>query len=76
MFESISNALEQMPSASFEVVAVSPTGGATFTDQARVRASEVFNKIIEMGVPSERLSLTSSNSTSAQAEEVHIYLKN
>jgi hypothetical protein len=29
-----------------------------------------------MGVPSERLSLASSNSTSAQAEEVHIYLKN
>jgi hypothetical protein len=29
-----------------------------------------------MGVPSERLSLTSSNSTTAEAEEVHIYLKN
>ncbi len=76
LFESISNALEQMPSASFEVVAVSPTGGASFADKARQRASEVFNKIVEMGVPSERLSLASSNSTSAQAEEVHIYLKN
>ena len=75
-FESISNALEQMPSANFEVVAVSPTGGASFSDKARQRASEVFSKIIEMGVPSERVSLTSSNSTSAQAEEVHIYLKN
>ena len=30
LFESISNALEQMPSASFEVVAVSPTGGRSF----------------------------------------------
>ena len=76
LFESISNALEQMPSANFEVVAVSPTGGASFSDKARQRASEVFSKIIEMGVPSERVSLTSSNSTSAQAEEVHIYLKN
>ena len=76
LFESISNALEQMPSASFEVVAVSPTGGASFADKARQRASEVFNKVVEMGVPSERLSLASSNSTSAQAEEVHIYLKN
>ena len=76
LFESISNALEQMPSASFEVVAVSPTGGASFADKARQRASEVFNKIVEMGVPSERVSLASSNSTSAQAEEVHIYLKN
>jgi hypothetical protein len=76
LFESISNALEQMPSASFEVVAVSPTGGASFADKARQRASEVFNKIIEMGVPSERMSLASSNSTTAQAEEVHIYLKN
>ena len=76
LFESISNALEQMPSANFEVVAVSPTGGASFSDKARQRASEVFSKIVEMGVPSERVSLTSSNSTSAQAEEVHIYLKN
>ena len=76
LFESISNALEQMPSASFEVVAVSPTGGASFAEKARQRASEVFNKVVEMGVPSERVSLASSNSTSAQAEEVHIYLKN
>ena len=76
LFESISNALEQMPSASFEVVAVSPTGGASFADKARQRASDVFNKIVEMGVPSERLSLTSSNSTTAETEEVHIYLKN
>ncbi|MAZ07605.1 MAG: hypothetical protein CMM99_03995 [Rickettsiales bacterium] len=76
LFESISAALEQMPSAGFEVVAVSPTGGASYADQARTKASEVFNKILEMGVPAERLTLTSSNSTSAQAEEVHIYLKN
>ena len=76
LFESVSAALEQMPSAGFEVVAVSPTGGASFADSARNKASEVFNKIIEMGVPSERISLTSSNSTTAQAEEVHIYLKN
>ena len=33
-------------------------------------------KVVEMGVPSERVSLASSNSTTAQAEEVHIYLKN
>ena len=65
-----------MPSAGFEVVAVSPTGGASFADKARQRASDVFNKIVEMGVPSERLSLTSSNSTTAETEEVHIYLKN
>ncbi len=76
LFESISNALEQMPSASFEVVAVSPTGGASFAEKARQRASEVFNKVVEMGVPSERVSLASSNSATAQAEEVHIYLKN
>ena len=76
LFESISNALEQMPSASFEVVAVSPTGGASFAEKARQRASEVFNKVVEMGVPSERVSLASSNSTTAQAEEVHIYLQN
>ena len=76
LFESISGALEQMPSAGFEVVAVSPSGGSSYADQARDKASEVFSKIVEMGVPTERLSIASSTSTSAQAEEVHIYLKN
>ena len=76
LFESISGALEQMPSAGFEVVAVSPSGGSSYADQARDKASEVFSKIVEMGVPTERLSIASSTSSSAQAEEVHIYLKN
>ena len=35
-FESISGALEQMPSAGFEVVAVSPAGGSSYADQARI----------------------------------------
>ncbi|MFL2660739.1 MAG: hypothetical protein ACJ0G4_02185 [Alphaproteobacteria bacterium] len=76
LFESVSSALEQMPSAGFEVVAVSPAGGTSYADQARNKAAEVFSKIVEMGVPTERLSIASSTSSSAQAEEVHIYLKN
>ncbi|MAI84029.1 MAG: hypothetical protein CMM91_03740 [Rickettsiales bacterium] len=76
LFQTISSALEQQPSAKFEIVAVSPTGGASYAIKARERAAEILSQIVEMGVPSERLSLTSSNSSSAQAEEVHIYLKN
>ena len=76
LFQTISSALEQQPSAKFEIVAVSPTGVASYAIKARERAAEILSQIVEMGVPSERLSLTSSNSSSAQAEEVHIYLKN
>ena len=76
LFEAISSALEQKPSAAFEVVAVSPTGGASFANKARERASEILNKIAEMGVPAERLLLSSSNSSTAQAEEVHVYVRN
>ena len=76
LFETISSTLEQQPSATFEVVAVSPTGGASFAARARERASEIMTKITEMGVPADRLTLTSSNSSSAQAEEVHIYVRN
>ena len=76
LFQTISSALEQQPSAKFEIVAVSPTGGASYAIKARERAAEILSQIVEMGVPSERLSLTSSNSSSAQAEEVHIYFKN
>ncbi|MAH78567.1 MAG: hypothetical protein CBE14_003505 [Rickettsiales bacterium TMED254] len=76
LFETISSALKQNPSARFEIVAVSPTGGASFATKARDRAAEVLKQIVEMGVPGERLSLTSSNSSTAQAEEVHVYIKN
>lgn len=76
LFETISSALKQNPSARFEIVAVSPTGGASFATKARDRAAEVLRQIVEMGVPGERLSLTSSNSSTAQAEEVHVYIKN
>ena len=75
LFEAISSALEQKPSAAFEVVAVSPTGGASFANKARERASEILNKIAEMGVPAERLLLSSSNSSTAQAK-VHVYVRN
>ncbi len=76
LFETISSALEQKPTAKFEIVAVSPTGGASFASKARERAAEILTQITEMGVPTERLSLTSSNSSTAQAEEVHIYIRN
>ena len=68
--------IEEISETRAEVVAVSPSGGSSYADQARDRASEVFSKILEMGVPTERLSIASSTSSSAQAEEVHIYLKN
>ena len=76
LFETISSSLEQKPSAKFEIVAVSPTGVASFASKARDRAALVLRQITEMGVPSERLSLTSSNSSTAKAEEVHIYIRN
>ena len=76
LFETISSSLEQKPSARFEIVAVSPTGVASFASKARDRAALVLRQITEMGVPSERLSLTSSNSSTAKAEEVHVYIRN
>ena len=47
LFESISNALEQMPSANFEVVAVSPTGGASFSDRARQEHQKYLVKLLK-----------------------------
>ena len=76
LFETISSSLDQNPSAKFEIVAVSPTGVASFATKARDRAALVLRQITEMGVPSERLSLTSSNSSTAKAEEVHVYIRN
>ena len=65
LFESISNALEQIPSAAFEVVAVSPTSGPSFAEKCkRPSLRGFFKDNVEMERSNgERVSITSSTST-------------
>ena len=44
LFESISNALEQIPSAAFEVVAVSPTSGPSFAEMQKTEPLRFFQR--------------------------------
>ena len=75
LFESISNALEQIPSAAFEVVAVSPTSGPSFAENARDRASKFFQKLWKWAFQPKEFR-SRHHKHICQAEEVHIYLKN
>ena len=75
LFESISDALEQIPSAAFEVVAVGPTSGPSLQKMQKTEPLRFFSKIVEMGVPTEKFQLPLRLAIQLKLR-VHIYLKN
>jgi len=79
LYQAMSQALEKNPMGSFEVVAVAPRG----TDakqtlagtSARGKAEDVMRTMAEMGVPADRMQLTTATSSGANSPEVHLFLK-
>jgi len=79
LYQAMSQALEKNPMGSFEVVAVAPKG----TDakqtlagtSARGKAEDVMRTMAEMGVPADRMQLTTATSSGATSPEVHLFLK-
>ena len=79
VYNAVSRVLERRPSASFELVAVAPSGGgaarvALNSNQARRNAENVLRTLQRMGLPPTRVALSARTSTSAQANEVHLYI--
>jgi hypothetical protein len=77
-------ALERLPDAVFDVVAVSTTeadpaaGTATDTqgeEAAWLHAEEVVASLVAMGIEPERLTLSAAVSEAARADEVHLYIR-
>jgi len=79
LYQAMSQALEKNPLGSFEVLAVSPSGpGARQTlasTTARGKAEDVMRTMAEMGVPADRMQLTTATSPDATSPEVHLFLK-
>lgn len=79
LYQAMSQALEKNPMGNFEVVAVSPQGnGAKQTlagTSARSKAEDVMRTMSEMGVPADRMQLTTANSPDAISPEVHMFLR-
>lgn len=75
-----SEALQRYPNVSFEVVAVSPTGGnpaqtSLAGSDAQNDAQNVVRSMTQMGIPGNRLKLSQTHSPQARSPEVHIFLR-
>jgi hypothetical protein len=78
--EAVWAALERLPDAAFDVVAVSPAGTATAAgpqgeDSIWLHAEDVAASLVAMGIEPERLTLSSAVSETTGADEVHLYIR-
>lgn len=80
LYHAISRVLESRPSAIFDLVAVAPsTGGAARialnSNKSRKHAEEVLQSLVEMGLPPARVAVSAKTMSSANSNEVHVYLR-
>ena len=79
LLSALQEALKDRPSATFKVVAVTPTrGSASEVAQAqgasKRHAEDVLRSMADMGVPASRLQVASSTDPEAQASEVRVFV--
>lgn len=80
LYTAVSRALERSPTANFDLVAVAPTRGgqsqaALAATSARRQAETVMRSLADMGLPAQRMTLSSTTSGQANANEVHVYVR-
>lgn len=80
LYTAVSRALERRPDAQFDLIAVSPNTGspadiALLRSDSRRKADNVMRTLSGMGLPSDRMALSSTTSNNARASEVHIYVR-
>lgn len=80
LYDALTQALQTQPSASFNVVGVSPTRGSAAAVQAaqntaRRHAQAVMHTMTEMGVPAARMALSATTDPSVTASEVRVFLR-
>lgn len=80
LYTAVSRAMERRPNATFDLVAVSPNKGsqaqmALASANAKRQAETVLRSLTEMGLPPDRVSLSSETSGAAQTNEVQIFVR-
>ena len=80
LYTAVAEALQSRPGSGFAVVAVSPTRGTSAavqlaqTDAVR-HARDVVRSLSDMGVPANRLNMSSSTDPGIGASEVRVYVR-
>ncbi|HWK46242.1 MAG TPA: hypothetical protein VNT30_16085 [Stellaceae bacterium] len=80
LYTAVNRALERKPNAQFDLVAVSPGSGspaqaALDSTTAKRNADTVMRSLSSLGLPLDRVNLSSMTSASAQTSEVHLYVR-
>jgi hypothetical protein len=80
LYTALNQSLQSKPGASFQVVAVSPTGGSAAAMQkaqreAQHHAQDVLKSMTDMGVPAARVGISSSTDPAVTATEVRVFSK-
>jgi hypothetical protein len=80
LYEAVSAALERNPGISFELVGIAPARGepaeqARAASEARRQAEGVARSLVEMGLPSERVSLSAATRRDVAATEVQLFIR-
>ncbi len=80
LYTAVARALERRPQAQFDLIAVSAAQGnsgqaALNQNQSRRNAERVLRTLTDMGLPSGRISLSSTTSPQAGSNEVHVYVR-
>ena len=80
LFTAVSQALERRPNAAFDLVAVAPGVGnpaqvSLETNKSRRNAEAVLRTLINMGLPSDRVTLAATSNPNVQVNEVHVYVR-
>lgn len=80
LYTAVSRAMQRRPNATFDLVAVSPSHGtqaqvALASVNAKRQAETVLRSLTEMGLPPDRVTMSSQQSASAQSNEVQLYVR-
>jgi hypothetical protein len=80
LYSAVSQALDRKPTTVFDVVAVAPVTGtparvALNTSESKRHAERVYRSLVEMGLPGNRLSISTTTSTGVATNEVHVYVR-
>ena len=80
LYTAVSRALERRPDASFDLVAVSPSGGSTAqaaldTGKSWKNAQEVLRALTDMGLPPSRVSLSATTAADTSSNEVRLFVR-
>ncbi len=80
LYTAVSRAIEQRPEAGFDLVAVAPGSGtpaqvASNTTKSKRHAQEVLRTLTDMGLPPDRVRLSSITNPDAVTNEVHLYVR-